>query len=63
MRHSKGQNPLFITMPKKPPDKKRNLKSILVDEQAEEAAERLADLIWRHWLYMKEEEKKKARKR
>jgi len=29
------------------------------EEQMEEVAKRVADLIWRHWLYMQEQKKKK----
>ena len=49
-------------MPKKPSDKKPNPDDISIDEYIEMAAEQLADLLWRQWLYMKEEEKKKTKK-
>jgi len=59
-------------MPKKPSGKDYNLNSPQMDcpanvcsedinQMVEMAAEQLADLLWRHWLYMKSQEKKRSR--
>ena len=55
-----SQNPLIIDETSaQNPDNSPGADAKETKETIDAAAERVADLIWRHWLYMQEKKKRK----
>jgi len=52
--------PIIDNAPAQIPDNSPGTDEEETKQMIEMAAEQLADLIWRHWLYMQEQKKKKS---